>query len=124
TLGISTFRSPDQIARSRLAPSTSDAYSLVPGTVKSDSTVEELSALLNRVDPVELVTVRSLKSATSPSAYSRKPTVPVAYEVLVSEVSCVPSSETVIAPPETVVLTVCQVPASSGVDSDTVPIEL
>ncbi len=69
--------SPAQIARSRLAPSTIDAYSLLPGTVKSDSTEEELSALLNRVVPVELVTVRSWKSASSP-LYSRKPTVPAA----------------------------------------------
>ena len=76
-LGISTFMSPDQIARSRLAPSIIDAYSLVPGTVKSDSTEDELSGLLNRVVPVELVTVRSRKSASSP-LYSRKPTVPVA----------------------------------------------
>src|ERR1700722_19916252 len=122
-LGISTFMSPDQIARSRLAPSIIDAYSFVPGTVKSDSTEEELSALLNRVEPVELVTVRSLKSASSP-LYSRKPTVPVAYAVLVSDAIWVPSSETVIVDPDTVVLTVCQVPASSEVGSDTVPSEL
>src|SRR5579863_10082923 len=122
-LGISTFMSPDQIARSRLAPSIIDAYAFVPGIVKSDSADDELSVLLNSVLPAELVTVRSLKSASSP-LYSRKPTLPVAYAEFVREVSWVPSSETVRVEPETVVVTVCQLPDVSDAGSATVPSEL
>ena len=44
--------------------------------------------------------------------------------MLVSDAIWVPSSETVIVDPDTVVLTVCQVPASSEVGSVTVPSEL
>ena len=47
----------------------------MPGAAKSARSEAALSGLLNSVAPEELVTVRSLKSASSP-VYSRKPTVP------------------------------------------------
>jgi hypothetical protein len=72
------------------------------------------------VAPEELVTLRSLKFACSPW-YSRKPTVPAAYALEVTLVSGVPSSDTEIVEPDTVVLTVCQLPAVTGSGRATLP---
>ncbi len=96
---------------------------MLPGSgEKSASAAEDARLLLNNVVPAELVTVRFRKSACSPE-YSRKPTEPVPYVESVSVVSGLLSSETVSVEPETVVLTVCQVPAANEAGSATLPIE-
>ena len=77
--------------------------------------------------PELLVTVRLRKSASSPE-YSRNPIVPAGYAVVPEGKDaefrvaiCCWSSETVIVVPDTVVVTVCQVPGASWAGSVTLP---